>query len=358
MNPLSSPTASRPAPSVDLDTKIGQMVLLGLRGLWLTPDNPIVADVRDRRIGGVVLFQYDIALNSDARNIQSPAQLGELTAALQALAEMPLLVSVDQEGGMISRLTEQNGFPATRSEQHYGSLNQPSVTRAAAEAEGKVLRAAGINLNLAPVVDVNVNLNNPVIARYERSFSADPHVVTQNALAEIEGYHTQGVLCTLKHFPGHGSSTGDSHLGFVDVTGTWSDLELEPYRGIIQAGMADAVMTAHVFNAKLDPQYPATLSGKIINGILRGQLGYDGVVISDDLQMGAIRQYYGLEQAVELAVNAGVDVLAFANNSVYEPDAGIRAIAAIRKLVQEGKLAPERIEQSYQRLVRLKARIA
>lgn len=352
------PTAPTPTmQTTDLDTKIGQMVMLGFRGLEIKPDDPIAADLRARHLGSVVLFQYDMNLLDHTRNIQSPAQLRALNASLQQYAPTPLLIAIDQEGGIISRLKESDGFPATRSQQYYGALNQPEVTRAAAEAEGKILRDMGINLNLAPVVDVNVNPNNPVIAKYERSFSADPQIVTAHALAEIDGYHAQHILTTLKHFPGHGSSTADSHQGLVDVTQTWSEMELEPYQKIIAAGKADAIMTAHIFNAKLDDQYPATLSHKIITGILRERLGYDGVVISDDMQMGAIRQYYGFEQALELAINAGVDLIAIANNLVYDPNAGAQTINTIKQLVQLGKISIERIDEAYTRIMKLKARI-
>lgn len=350
-------TETMPTPEIDLDTKIGQMVMLGFRGLTVNEDSPIVRDLVERKLGSVVLFQYDMNLLDHTRNIQSPAQLKALNASLQKYAQKPLLIAIDQEGGIITRLKESDGFPATRSQQYYGTLNQPGVTRAAAEAEGQVLHDAGINLNLAPVVDVNVNPNNPVIAKNERSFSADPQIVTTHALAEIDGYHAQNILTTLKHFPGHGSSTGDTHQGLTDVTDTWTEMELEPYREIIAAGIADAVMTAHVFNAKLDAQYPATLSHKIINGILRERLGYDGVVISDDMQMGAIRQYYGFAQSLELAINAGVDIVAIANNLVYDPNAGAQTVNTIKELVQLGKISLERIDEAYTRIIKLKARI-
>lgn len=331
--------------------------MLGFRGLEIKPDDPIAADLRERHLGSVVLFQYDGALASWTRNIESAAQLQALNASLQKMASVPLLIGIDQEGGIISRLNKRNGFPPTESEAFYGAKNDLALTRAAAESQGKLLRDMNINLNLAPVVDVNVNPDNPIIAKYERSFSPDPRIVTQNALAEIDGYHAQNILTTLKHFPGHGSSTSDSHQGIVDVTQTWSEMELEPYNYIIAAGKADAIMTAHIFNAKLDDQYPATLSHKIITGILRDRLGYDGVVISDDMQMGAIRQYYGFEQAIELAVNAGVDIVAIANNLVYDPQAGVQAFNTIKQGVQLGKISLERIDQSYQRIARLKARL-
>lgn len=331
--------------------------MVGFRGLELNDQMPIVADIRERHLGGVVLFNYDVGEKSFRRNIESAAQLKALNTSLQSLAPTPLLISIDQEGGVVSRLQERYGFPATESQQYYGTLDDLKATRAAAETEGKILHEMGINLNLAPVVDVNVNPSSPAIGAIERSFSADPKIVTAQATAEIEGYHAQGILCTLKHFPGHGSAKSDSHLGFVDVTETWQASELEPYRNLIKAGLADAIMTAHIFSSKLDPQYPATLSQKIITGILREQLGYDGVVISDDMQMGAIRQFYGFEQAVELAIHAGVDILAIANNSIYDADVGARTINIVSQLVRDGKISPERIEQSYQRIQRLKARL-
>jgi beta-N-acetylhexosaminidase len=355
--PTANPTFTPAAPDVGLEVKIGQMLLVGFRGLMVTADHPIVRDIRERHLGAVVLFDYDVALQSGERNIQSPAQVQALVADLQRYAGAPLLVAVDQEGGMISRLKEKYGFPPTVSHAYLGQKNDLALTHQKAGEMARTLAGLGINLNLAPVVDVNTNPSNPIIARYERSFSADPNVVTQQALEFIKAHHEQGVLCTLKHFPGHGSSTGDTHLGVVDVTQTWSRIELEPFANIIRAGQADAVMTAHVFNANLDPAYPATLSKPIITGILRGELGYDGVVISDDMQMGAITSQFGFETAVQKAIEAGVDLIAIANNLVYEEGIGARATALIQQLVQKGTIGEARIDQSYQRIRRLKSRL-
>ena len=181
--------------------------------------------------------------------------------------------------------------------------------------------------------------------------------MTAHALEFIKAHHDQGVLCTLKHFPGHGSSADDSHLGLVDVTETWSRVELEPYENIIQAGEADAIMTAHVFNANLDPAYPATLSRPILTGILREELRYDGVVISDDVQMRAIADHYGFETAVRAMIEAGVDIISIANNSVYEENVAARTIAFIMRLVQEGKIGEARIDASYRRIEALRSRL-
>jgi beta-N-acetylhexosaminidase len=345
------------AGSFGLDEKIGQMIVVGFRGLTLDPGNPIVADIRDRRIGGVVLFDYDVPSKSPVRNIESPRQLKELTAGLQKIAPTPLFIAVDQEGGKISRLKEKFGFPATFSQRDLGTLNDPETTRKCAEAEVKVLVEAGFNLNFAPVVDLDINPANPVIGSLERSFSSDPVIVTEQSIEIIKAHRRAGVATTLKHFPGHGSSRDDSHLGFTDVTRTWSRAELEPYAKMIEAGLCDAVMTAHVFNAGLDASFPATLSRRVISGLLREGMAYDGVVISDDMQMKAISANYGFEEAVIRAVEAGVDVLTFANNSVFDPGAALSAIRVIKNAISRGRIPRERIDRSCERIMRLKARL-
>jgi len=362
--PTERPTMSQPTPQPDpggevsLDFKIGQMLMVGFRGQTVDETHPIVQDIRERHLGSVVLFDYDTISAQYARNIASPEQLKTLTATLQSFAATPLLISTDQEGGLVNRLRDRYGFPPTLSHQALGELNDPAVTQQHAAAMAQTLAAAGVNLNLAPVVDLNLNPSNPAIGLYERSFSADPQVVIAQAQAFIEAHHAAGVLCTLKHFPGHGSSTADTHLGIVDVTQTWSRAELEPYAALIATGQADAVMTAHVFNASLDPDYPATLSKPIITDLLRGELGYDGVVITDDMQMGAIREQYGFETAIQKTIEAGVDIIAIANNLVYAEDVVARTVALIKNLVAAGTISTERIEQSYARIQRLKSRLS
>ena len=350
--------APPPEPSteqdVSLEVKIGQMLMVGFRGLGVSDDHPIVQDIRDRHLGGVVLFDYDVPTKSPLRNVESPAQVTALVKSLQSASATPLLIAIDYEGGIITRLKEKHSFPPTVSHQYLGEVNNLRFTHQEATRMAETLAELGINLNLAPVIDVNTNPDNPIIGKYERSFSADPEMVAEQALEFIKAHHEQGVLCTLKHFPGHGSSTGDSHLGVVDVTDTWARIELEPYADIIEAGQADAIMTAHVFNANLDSDYPATLSTPTITGILREELGYDGLVISDDMQMGAIADHYGFETAIQKSIEAGVDVIAIANNSVYEEDIAARTIALIKRLVQDGIIDEARINESYQRIRRLK----
>jgi len=313
--------------------------------------------VASGRLGNVVLFDWHQAGQASA-NIHSPRQLAELTGQIKTLAPKLPLIAVDQEGGQVARLNPARGFPATVSAREMGEVNSVSFTHRNASAMAGVLRTAGINLNLAPVVDLNINRRNPVIGALGRSFSHDPAVVTAHALDFIRAHREHGVLCCLKHFPGHGSSSQDSHLGFVDVSDTWSEAELAPYRAIIASGQADAIMTAHVFNRHLDAELPATLSRRTVDGLLRKELGYDGVVISDDMQMGAISQRYGFEAAIELALNAGVDVIAVANNTVHVPGIEARAFQAIKRAVVAGRIPEQVIDTAYRRITRLKLKLS
>jgi beta-N-acetylhexosaminidase len=330
------------------------MLLVGFRGLTVEEAAEIVADIEERNLGGVLLFDIDQPTGSAVRNVESPAQLTALIGGLQSLARTPLLVAIDEEGGLVARLDERHGFPPTISAADLGARADVAFTRQVGQQIAETLDSVGVNLNLAPVVDLNVNPTNPIIGALDRSFSADPAVVTAQAEAFIEGHRAVGVRTTLKHFPGHGSSTGDTHLGVVDVTDTWSPVELEPFRNIVVDGLADAVLTAHVFNATLDPEHPATLSQPTITGILREQLGWDGVVISDDMQMGAIREAYGYSDAVRLAILAGVDVLTIAQQQVYEPGIVERTIDLIEGFILDGTLSEERIDASYARIQALK----
>jgi beta-N-acetylhexosaminidase len=341
-----------------LETKIGQMLLLGFRGLTVGDESPIVRDIRERHIGGVVLFDYDVARQSPVRNIQSPEQVAALTAALQDAAEIPLLVAIDQEGGYVSRLKEAHGFPPTVSAQELGALDDVEKTHQQGATTARTLAELGVNFNLAPVVDLNLNPDNPAVGRVERSFGTDPQLVIRHAQAWIDAHHAHGVLTCLKHFPGHGSSRDDTHDGFVDVTEQWAEVELEPYVHLIRHGRCDAVMTAHIFNAKLDPERPATLSHNVIIDLLREQMGYDGTVVTDDLGMRAISTQYGFETALQYAIEAGVDILTFGNNTPTEAehvtDAAARAVDHIARLVAEGQISEERIDRSYQRIQALK----
>jgi len=206
------------------------------------------------------------------------------------------------------------------------------------------------------VCDVAVNPENPVIAKLERSFSLTPDSVALHAREVVAAHRSQKVLTALKHFPGHGSSTSDSHLGFVDVSTVWTPSELVPFQTLIAQGNADMVMTAHIFNAQWD-SLPATLSKKVIQGLLRETLRYDGVVCSDDMQMKAVSAHYGLEDALKLALNASIDMLIFGNNLDYDEHIAQKACETIRRLVLRGDVALERIDEAYRRVMQLKSRL-
>jgi beta-N-acetylhexosaminidase len=268
-------------------------------------------------------------------------------------------VAIDAEGGRVMRLGPAAGYTETLSAADLGQANDLAVTELEARRVGARLRRAGINWNLAPVVDVGYNPANPVIVGQGRSYGANPLRVTQHARMFIHGMRDAGILTALKHFPGHGSSFTDSHLGFVDVTDTANyDVELLPYRILIAEGLADSVMTAHVVNRWLDLWHPATLSRPTVTGLLRERLGYDGPVVSDDLRMGAIEQHYGIGDAAVRALVAGVDVLLIANDELSDGRSASEVVlAAVHGALASGRLDPVRVEGALARVASLKARL-
>jgi beta-N-acetylhexosaminidase len=354
--------------SVSLEHKIGQMIMVGFDGSTLGPNDPIVQDILNQRITGVILFDYNFKTKTFDKNIKNPDQLKSLTVQLQNYAEQavkryhnqlsPLLISVDYEGGRVNRLKSAYGFPETVSEKYLGE--QPlEITQKYSHSMAMVLRKMGINLNFSPVVDLAIDPDNEVIVQLERSFSDNPNKVVDDAKVFIRAYKDQQILCALKHFPGHGSSKGDTHQGFVDVSKTWKVQEMIPYQQLIKNNQScDLIMTAHVINRKLDTAgYPASLSYQMTTDLLRKQLGFQGVVITDDLQMGAITENYDLESSVKLAILAGADILLFCNQLKYQPHIAEKVIKIISKLVKEGVISKERINLSYNRIIALKKKL-
>ncbi|TVR17101.1 MAG: glycoside hydrolase family 3 protein [Balneolaceae bacterium] len=337
-----------------LDEQIGQMLMVGFKGFEVADTSHIIRDIQEYHAGGIILFDYDMPTRTPNRNIDSPEQVKQLIADLQSLTDVTLFMAVDQEGGRVARLKTERGFANHVSADFLGALNNPDSTRYYAAAMAKQLNKLGFNVNFAPVVDLNTNPENPVIGRLDRSFGADPELVTIHSSIFLEEFTRQNVLGVLKHFPGHGSAWNDSHVGMADVTDTWEEIELLPYKDLAKADLPFAVMTAHVFNENLDTDVPATLSKAVQTGLLREEIGFNGVLFSDDMQMDAIRSYYGLEMAVENAILAGVDVLVFANNSVYDPDIVPRVIGIIKDLIEEGAISEERIQESYNRIMAAK----
>jgi len=345
-----------------LEEKAGSMIIAGFRGTTVyQARNNIAKDIKKYNLGGVILFDEDMRIGGQ-RNIQNPYQLKKLNYFLQNLRNEKLLICIDQEGGKVNRLKSKhsdqlnhhryNDFRYTISalkavesdkmfQQNYRNINQ-------------TLRSAGINLNLAPVVDVGVNPDN-FIYKKERIYSSDPYEVAKYAEKAIDIHHNYGVLTAIKHFPGHGSSETDSHKGLTDVTLTWEEEELIPFKKL--KDKTDMIMTAHIFQRSIDNKYPATLSKKFLTGILRNKIGYNGVIISDDLGMHAISENYELKESVTLAINAGVDLLLFANNTDWNPNIVENVVNVIVQQVKAGKISETRLDESIARINKMKEKL-
>lgn len=362
---LSTSTLASPLPKVSLREEIGQMLLMGFEGKTIDANSPIVKNIQENNIGGVILFDYNSRTKTYEKNIESPEQVKKLTRDLQEYTikankkyhrpQFPLLISVDYEGGYVNRLKEQYGFPATKSAQEVGQ-DSLSDAESSAQTMAQTLKENGFNLDFAPVLDVNVNPDNPIIGKKERSFSSDAETVSNYASIYSRQFLQQNIQCAYKHFPGHGSSTQDSHLGFVDVTNTWQSYELEPYKQLLNKPNAcGIVMSAHIVNRQLDESgLPATLSHTILTDWLRNKLNFKGVIITDDMQMKAISDNYGLDQALVLSINAGADMVVFGNNLTVEPQQPEQLIDIIEAKVKSGKISRERIDEAYQHIISLK----
>lgn len=338
----------------ELKNRLGQLFILGFRGTELVAKNPIVHDLCDNNLGGVILFDKLLAKRLDKNNISGPAQVKSLTESLQQYAAHPLLIAIDQEGGRVRRLKTDTGFPETASAQAMGSADDLILTSIHASCVANTLKTLGINMNLAPSVDLNIYAESPVIGKLARSFSADPDTVIRHAETWIKEHRKLNILTCLKHFPGHGSSRTDSHLGFTDITENWQEEELIPFKTLIRQRLADCVMPGHLFHNGLDNKHPTSLSSAVIGGILRNTLGFDGLVITDDLQMKAITDKYGLGESVCLALAAGVDMLIIGNNLEYDPQLLQKLIPTVLTAVEEGRIPEARIYEALQRVEKIK----
>lgn len=327
-----------------LARQVAGLLIVGFRGTevpgWV---RTAIAD----GLGGVILFDRD-QLTGGGRNVSSPAQVAALTAALRAAAGgRGLLIGVDQEGGAVTRLGPSHGFPALASQATVGA-GTAGAARAWAGGLAATLARAGCNLDFAPVLDLDVNPRSPAIGALGRSFSASPDIVVGMAGIELDALRARGVASAAKHFPGIGSSTVNTDFGVADVTRTWSPVELEPYRRLAASGRLDAVMVGHVLNGQIDPRHPASLSRATLD-LLRGEIGFAGATVTDDLQAAAITQRYGADEAVLLALEAGEDILLFANQQVYDPGIVAHVVGVVLGAVAHGRLTAEQIGQKWQR---------
>jgi beta-N-acetylhexosaminidase len=350
--PASTPPSPAQSPNpVPLRQRIARLLVVGFRGLRIEATDWIAGNIAIDGLGGVILFDKDRVQRT--RNIRTRRQVTNLIADLKALApSRELIVAIDQEGGLVTRLSPDHGFPALASEESIGGKGDADV-RSWADGLVATLMDVGVNLNLAPVVDLNVNPRNPAIGALDRAFSADPAIVARDAAIEIQAHRNAGIRTTLKHFPGLGSARSNTDFGVSDVTRTWSQTELDPYRELLGQGLVDVIMAGHVVNGQIDPAAPASLSRGAVTDLLRGELGWDGPVITDDLQAGAITDAFGSEDAVALALDAGNDLLLFANQQVYDPDIVGWAVDLIEDFVTTGRISEARIDRSHDRVTAL-----
>ena len=325
------------------EEKVGQLLMVGIDGTEL--DEGTAEFLKEHRIGGVILF---------GRNIRSAEQVAALTEALKGLKTGPggvgMLIGIDQEGGRVNRLPGKRGkFPSAKA---LAADGDPDRVREAAGEMAAQLKEMGINLNFAPVLDINSNPNNPVIG--DRAFGSDPETVSKMGLAFIQGTLDQGIIPVAKHFPGHGDTLVDSHTDLPVVENTMDRLqsfELVPFRKAVEAGVP-AIMSAHILLPQVDADNPATLSPEIISGILRKRLGFDGVVVSDDLDMEAITKLYSPGEAAVRAVKAGVDMVLVGHTR----DNMIGVYDALAGALKNGEIDQKTIDSAVKRVLALKER--
>ncbi|ANE48208.1 beta-glucosidase [Paenibacillus swuensis] len=329
-----------------LEQKIGQMILGGFEGT--EPAEHVRTMIKDHHMGGVIYF---------ARNVRHPAQVAALSRDLQLMAaeagQPPLWISIDQEGGMVARITE--GVALMPGAMALAAGGSAEAAYESAKISGTELRALGINLNFAPDLDINVNAMNPVIG--VRSFGEQPDRVAELGVQTLRGYQDANVVATAKHFPGHGDTHIDSHLDLPVITHSSErirSVELVPFIKAVEAGV-DSVMSAHIrFPAFDDSGVPVTLSHRVLTGLLREELGFAGVIMTDCMEMKAIADHYGTVHAAVMAVEAGADLVLISHS--LELQAG--AAAALVEAVRSGRISEERIDQSVERLLALKAKRA
>jgi beta-N-acetylhexosaminidase len=343
-----------PAGAQTLEQMAGQMIVVGFQGDDASDKSvkAATAEIAAGMLGGVMY------LKANVKSLKAVEAMNEAFRA--ASPDLPPFITLDQEGGAVERLTSAVGFEELPNAKTVAQNNSPAEAQTLYGDMARKVAGLGFSVNFGPVADLDVNPNNQVITKFGRSFGKSPEKVAAYDEAFIAGHHEAGLITSLKHFPGHGSSTADSHEGFVDISKTWSESELEPYRIMFADGYADMVMVGHLYHSDYageGSKLPASLSEQWIDGVLRGDLGFKGVVISDDLEMGAIRKLYNLHDTVVRAVKAGTDVLLFSNT--VKPSTGLaKQVRDI--LVTEAESDPAfkaRIEASYARIVALKARI-
>lgn len=334
-----------------------QMIMVGFRDAAIDENANIHRHISQGYVANVILFDIDMTVNGSPRNIRSPEQLANLVATLKKASPNELWVGIDQEGGTVQRLKSAYGFSGAFPTARELGKKEETFTYQTAREIGAELKKYGFGIDCAPVADLDIDPDSPAIGRKQRSFSRNPDAAYRHIAAYGKGLVNAGIIPCLKHFPGHGSARNDTHEGVTDVTSTWNKEELLPYIDAIRDGWPGAIMTAHVFTRELDARFPTSLSRKITTDLLRGELAWNGVIITDDLHMGAIAKQYRLDEIVLLAINAGAVMLVFSNNSKdmpYDDNLGENIHKTIIDLLQRGAISKERLFESWQRIMALK----
>jgi len=330
------------------------MLIIGFRGTEIKELDKLIENINKYNIGGIILFDIDSPSKSFPRNIINKPQLKKLISDIKNKTRKDLLISVDLEGGKVNRLKPKYGFEYIKSQNQVAKEGKKEANIVSKKI-AKELKEMGINLNFAPSVDVNINPNNPIIGKIGRSFSSNPKIVGEFANIYIKNFQKEQIIPVIKHFPGHGSSNKDSHLGLVDLTQTYKEKELLPFKSIIENNYKGMIMTAHIMNKNIDKNFPATLSKKFIEGKLRKTLKFEGVVVSDDMAMGAIVNHFGFDNALTLAINAGCDMLVLSNNGKkYDDNLIKKAVNSIYNSIKKEKISIKKLKQATKRIKTLK----
>jgi beta-N-acetylhexosaminidase len=326
----------------DLEFKLSQMFMVGIPDVEL--DKSTQTFLREYRPGGVIYF---------AHNYESPALTYELSESVQATREkssLPLFIAVDHEGGKVQRFMRPfTHFPESNI---IGAIDSPKLAFQVAEVMARELSAVGVNIDFHPLCDIHTRPSNPIIGK--RAFGSDPELVERIASAMVRGFIAEGMVSTIKHFPGHGDTTVDSHKALPKVDQTWNQLlerELKPFIRCIK-GRVDMIMTAHIQNDSLDAVYPATLSYTTLTSKLRKELRFQKIIITDDMQMDAITKHYGADEAIALAIKAGNDILLY-----RDLEQGQIAMDTAFKFLASGRIEAADVEASYARIIEVKERV-
>ena len=339
----------------DLEKLVGQLIIGGFRNYTIQKKSNIVKYIQKYNLAGVILYDEDVAIGgTGTRNVKSQSQVKKLIKDLKNYSnKQDLLITIDQEGGMVHRLKSVYGFPETPSWKHIGLLNNELITKQFSNTISNTLLDIGININFAPVLDLDYG-NNTVIGNSERAFSSKPNKIIKHAKIFINSHKKNNIISCAKHFPGQGSAFGDTHEGYTDISKTWTVKDLLPFDELIQSNKIDMIMVSHTFDKKLDSNYPASLSKKIVTNMLQNDLGFNGVIICDDPSMKAISDNYNLEETFEHMLNAGIDLFCLGNNLIYDSNYISKSIKAVVKLLISGKISKKRINKSIDKINKLK----